>query len=379
MKINKYPIWYFVLLIIFWSGCKQQYFPPVAKSNLGYLVVDGIILNGQDSTVFKLSRTKNLTDSTYTQTPETGAQVSVVGQNSEIYPLVEQGNGRYAIDQLNLNLNETYQLKIITSNGDEYLSDTLSTKTNPPIDSVSWVYSNDGVQIYVSTHDPLNNTKYYKWDYAETWQYRSAYDSYLIYQNGAVISRDTNQHVYSCWRTSVSTALLLATSANLTQDVIFEQPVTFIPLGNEKIGVEYSILVKQYALSKEAFNYWQTLQKNTEQTGSLFDPQPSQLTGNIHNTHNSNEPVLGYVSISAEQEKRIFINRLDLGYWPYQPPSLTCSEFIVTKDSIDYYYQKGFMPIDNTFPSSIGYISSTSPCVDCTIQGGVTIKPAYWP
>ena len=366
-------------ILVFLFGCKQQYIPPVAKTNLGYLVVDGTILNGPDPTVINLSRTQNLTDSIYQQNPETGAQVSLTGNSGSLFSLADMGNGTYRIDQLNLNAGEAYQLKILTANGEQYLSDTLSVKPDPPIDSVSWKFLPDRIQIYVNTHDPLNNTRYYRWDYSETWEYHSAYDPYLIYDNGTILNRNADQRVYTCWRTGLSNGLLLGSTANLSQDVIFEKPVTYIPLGDQKVSVEYSILVKQYALSRQAFEYWQSLQKSTEQTGSFFDPQPSQLSGNIHSTINPNEPVLGYIEISGEQQQRIFISNKELPSWPYRPPSLDCSQFVVPHDSADYYFQRGFMPIDYTFPASIGFISSTAYCADCTVQGGTNVKPAYWP
>src|SRR5580704_2286044 len=140
--------------------CKQAYLPPVAKSNLGYLVVDGIIISGQDSTVISLSRTQNIADTIYTINPEPGALVSVIGQNGESFPLAEQTSGRYVTDHLDLNNNETYQLKIITANGNQYLSDSIPVKQTPLIDSVFWTEDSIGVSIYLNTHDPTNNTRY---------------------------------------------------------------------------------------------------------------------------------------------------------------------------------------------------------------------------
>ena len=71
-------------------ACRQPYNPPIAKTNLGYLVVDGTIISGQDSTIINLSRTQNINDSIYfINNPETGAAVSVVGANGDTYSLFE--------------------------------------------------------------------------------------------------------------------------------------------------------------------------------------------------------------------------------------------------------------------------------------------------
>ena len=38
------------------------------------------------------------------------------------------------------------------------------------------------------------------------------------------------------------------------------------------------------------------MQKNAESLGSIFDEQPTQITGNIHSVTNPSEQVIGYVS-----------------------------------------------------------------------------------
>jgi hypothetical protein len=50
------------------------------------------------------------------------------------------------------------------------LSEFAEVRITPQLDSVSWKQENNGVRIYASTHDPNNNTRYYKWDYEETWE-----------------------------------------------------------------------------------------------------------------------------------------------------------------------------------------------------------------
>jgi len=61
-------------------------------------------------------------------------------------------------------------------------------------------------------------------------------------------------------------------------------------------------------LTSAAFNYLTLIEKNSQQLGTLFDPQPSELPGYIHSTSNPAEPVLGYLSAVAPQEKRLFID-----------------------------------------------------------------------
>ena len=71
-----------LILIIYLFGCKKLYDPPVIASNATYLVVEGTINPGADSTIITLSHTVNIS-SKITLSQVTGATVAVVrDQNS---------------------------------------------------------------------------------------------------------------------------------------------------------------------------------------------------------------------------------------------------------------------------------------------------------
>jgi hypothetical protein len=55
----------------------------------------------------------------------------ILGAFGENYPLPEESAGRYVVPQLNLNYNETYQLKIITACWGSISVRHDSGKTNP--------------------------------------------------------------------------------------------------------------------------------------------------------------------------------------------------------------------------------------------------------
>src|ERR1700739_4681324 len=90
-------------------GCKKAYVPPVISSNNSYLVVEGLINTGADSTFIKLTRTVKLSDAN-TPKPELGAIVMVEGDNNSAYPLQEAGNGVYSTASLNLPSSAKYRL-----------------------------------------------------------------------------------------------------------------------------------------------------------------------------------------------------------------------------------------------------------------------------
>lgn len=379
MKIHKHLFRITCAVTIIFAGCKQSYNPPAITTSKNYLVVDGFINAGTDSTIFTLSRTANL-DSVESLNPELGAQLIVQGSNGYSTQLPELGNGRYGTGGLSLASTQNYRLSIATSNGAEYLSDYTPVKASPQIDSISWQLNDSGVAVYANTHDPLNNTHYYRWDYAETWEYHSLYDSYFHYDPASrTVFENSTEVPHICWNSDNSNYILIASSIKLNSDIIYRAPLTVIPLNSDKISVQYSILVRQHALTAEEYDYWQALQSSTEQTGSLFDQQPSQITGNIKCISNPQELAIGYIGAGSLAESRIFIKNSQVAPW-YLP--LNCPQILYppNPDSLEAAVNFGLLPIgmQMTGAPSPGYYFSNAPCVDCTLMGGTTAKPSFW-
>jgi hypothetical protein len=81
-------------------------------------------------------------------------------------------------------------LYIKTKGGEEYISDYVGIMDTPPIDSVAWRPDGDGVSVMVNTHDVTGQSKYYRWDYVETWEYESPFISLFKVVNKQAVYRD---------------------------------------------------------------------------------------------------------------------------------------------------------------------------------------------
>jgi hypothetical protein len=181
---------YLVLLtMLILPGCKEYYEPPALKNTPHYLVVDGILTNSPDSTYITLTYTRSLQD-TAPSSPELNATIVVEGDKNTMITLPEIGMGRYG-NLLNLNVSEHYRLNIITSDGRKYSSEYVPYRQTPPIDTLSWTQDSSEVNFYLDTHDPQNNTRYYRWRYEETWEYSTYLTSNFDYVHDHPISRST--------------------------------------------------------------------------------------------------------------------------------------------------------------------------------------------
>lgn len=386
----KQSITILLFTILLLSACVKPYEPPAIKANNNYIVIDGVIntnVNGITSVI--LSRSKNLAD-TVNFIPELNAKVTIVSSTGITYNLVDSNqNGKYKSAPLNLNASNQYKIQISTSNNHQYESTFVNVKNTPAIDSISWNQDiqNNGINLKVSTHDPNNITKYYRWDFIETWQHNTKEIAQWVNVDGYIRSLGIDflndpLQIHQCWTTSASPNIVVANSVGLTKDVISLQPLHFIPFNDERLTIRYSILVSQYALTQDAYNYWQLVQNNSQNLGTLFDLMPSQLVSNISCISDPKEPVIGYISASSIQQKRLFIRNNEVNNWIKRIPGFECNTQIIATDPIDFriykYADTSYAPwyFSGSNPPSLVIVKKA--CVDCRLGGGVNFKPSFW-
>ena len=415
MKKRVKYILYFITAGIALTTCKTPYTPAPITAVNNYLVVEGLI-NINDSTYINLSRTVGVMSAS-TVKPELKATITIESNTGGSYPLKEVGNGVYSAPSYNLSAANQYRLMIKTSNGSTYASDFEQTKVTPPIDSLITDEEPDGIHFSINTHDPQNATRYYRWDYSEAWQFTSYFDSHATAQGaatspaamsplyigtGIAVLPRTND-IYHCWGGDASATILLNTTAGLSQDIIQNQPITFVASSSEKLSIRYSINIREYALTQDAYTFWTLLKTNTEQLGSIFDAQPSASIGNIHNVNSPNEIVIGFMSACSVSQKRIYFNYTDLprSYIADYLNNTPYNKYTCALDTIPVYVPPPYgptypelsyfinsypyavqIPVDILAPFNPATLAGSAtggqpPCVDCTLRG-TNVKPAFW-
>jgi hypothetical protein len=369
----------YIVLVITLAGCKDPFTPHAILAKNHYLVVEGMI-NADGPTTIRLTRTRNITDTAAyhigNHPPpiyELGARVNVEDDQGNTYSLPEVGDGQYGDLKLPLNDQRLYRLHIWTG-GEEYVSDYVPVLHTPPIDSIRWTVDKLGVSINVSTHNDHDTVGYYRWTYRETWEFHVYYYSEYKYDTSSEQVVPRTDQIYRCWQSDSSTDILIGNTSGLKRDVISSHNLIAIPYHSEQISILYSVMVSQYALTKQEYNYWQSLKKNTQDIGSLFDPQPSNAPGNITCLTDPKEIVLGYVGSGDMVQKRLFIDNSSLpGDWNNTTPD--CPLIKVIGNGIDsswYYYGiLGDVPVTAQEGSYRG-------CADCTTRGS-NHQPSFWP
>lgn len=373
MKNSRNIILLFLFIAAASGSCIDPYEPAVLAEDLNFLVVEGFLNSGKEPSIIKLSRTVRLNDNLDMES-EQNATVTIESEKGAIYELQSAFDGSYVLQPQDLDAQDRYRLRIKSnSDGKEYLSEYTELKETPPIDSVNWKYNEDGVRIFVNTHDPQNNSLYYRWEYEEAWEYNVPHRSYVKFENGKIIDREVPTPV-ECWKENSSANIILGSSAKLQKDIISQRLLTFIPKGERRLSSRYSILVKQYAMTKEAFSYYGQMEKNSEQRGSFFDPQPMELNGNIKCLNFPEETVIGFFSVGSVQKKRIFIDKRDVVKpdWFFRED---CSQIEVKPEEFSTYLSGSYDPVYIDMTGNA--IAAPTNCVDCSKYAS-PVKPPFW-
>jgi len=358
------------------SGCREDFILPDTQADASVLVVEGdIVVGGGVENLIRLTRLRNLYQPN--ENPVAGARVDILAGNGTTWPLTERSPGNYASNAI-LPANQHYTLRI-TADGKTYETPSQTPVITPAIDSVTWSQDASNIRIFVHTRDATNQTRQYRWKHIETWESRAWYETYFDFVNGSIVTRPVGDQIYTCWKNASSAAILIGNSRSLDKDVISYQPIAAIAKPSEKVYVRYSILVQQMGITQEAFDFWDILRKNTELTGTLFDPQPSNLPTNIRCTNDPKAKVIGYVSVGTITEKRLFILHSALDGWPNRNQALSCDAFEFSKTQAENFLRNNPSYLPAYFiTAGGGFGVAPKGCVDCRLMGGSNLKPLFW-
>jgi hypothetical protein len=385
MKMKFVQIFPAVCALLWFLSCKEPFEPQFPFEETNFLVVEGYINVGEGVTTIHLMRSTPL-DSHNGVIPEKEAIVVIEDNADNEFVLTHAGDGVYKSDHLILPADRQYRIRIVTSNDRVYRSAFTDPIHTPEIDSVYWEWSPTQLEMFVTTHDGPDRTVYYQWDFEEIWEIQSVYRTLYSYEGGGRFAPRPNNEIdsmYRCWKYSYPKRLLMASTAPLMPDAPLHYTLATVPYGDDRMSYKYFIKVRQHALSRQHYEYLELMDKNTSQVGSFFDPQPSELNGNITCESSPDEPVVGFIGSYETTEKERFIYPHELPAWDQD---LSCFEVEVADhpDSLYLYFVSlGWNPtrgassqIPNPMP--ITYFGSPPFCVDCSSRGGSSGKPTFW-
>ena len=398
MKLNRKHINILFLILLVYSCVEPFEFKTTEFESA--LVVEASISNEVKFQKIKLSRTYKLENSGVTN--EIGATVVVTDDKKNVYNFNELSPGEYTSNTpFAAEQNRNYQLTITTSNNKSYTSNNQQIKSISPIQKLTAkaITTNiggiekEGISIDVESYDSSRNSNFYRYEYEETYKIVAPYwsSSKLDVLSRTqpfrvqLINRSANE-TKTCYASNKSSRIIQTETTSLSEDKV-NFSVNFLTKSDFKITNRYSILVKQYIQSIEAYTFYKIL-NDLSSSESLFSQiQPGTLIGNIVSNDNANENVLGFFEVSSVSSKRVFFNYSDFyqGDLPehiedcnFIAPSLVDRDFSPLIDELDRGNYIYYLENTGTVPNLVGpYLLVPKSCSDCTVLGS-NIKPSYW-
>lgn len=284
--------------------------------------VRGLVVSASLTTVVGLQEVRLQQLAAYTTKalvyPVTKAQVWVEEETGTRHFFIENSKnpGNYTPQDRNFVaiVGKTYTLQVITSDNQTYASKPEILKATPPIKKIypEAIFAENpiignaihGYNILVDTEDPVSKGDYYRW----TWVHYEQQGFCLIYESIDPPLIGINCCENPCWdihRCYLNCTNVLS-DALVNGRTISRQPIHTIPYCPR----DYYIEVQQRSISRDAYNYWRSVDQLSSNNGSIFDAAPALVRGNIRCTSDSTQLAYGLFEVSDVYETGVFIDRI---------------------------------------------------------------------
>jgi Domain of unknown function (DUF4249) len=304
--------WFYItLLFIFFISCVEEVQIPF-RSETVKLIVEGGITNDKPPYVIKLSYSGNLIKANYLNLnlAVSGARVTVtdnLGESVEFeQSLSERGVYRSIDESYQGKIGRIYSLKVFLKDGRIFESKPAKMLACPPIDSLYGIYEDiinvsepDGYKVYLDTKDPANEQNYYRW-------YAYGYSRVGRLCGGQFCPNtcDVFSGFNFCWVPRFQTRIDIESDALVNGNPIRKRPVFFSPV--YAIGKHF-VEVTQFSISRDAYQFWRLYQEQSSRTGTIIDPLPAPIQGNVSNINDPLDYALGYFEVAGISRKRVVI------------------------------------------------------------------------
>jgi hypothetical protein len=387
-----------ILLII--SSCIET-FEPVTQTFEEILVVEAIITDELRKQQILLSKTTPLENNEIE--PETDAIVQVTDNVSNVYSFSESAPGVYVSNsEFRAEAGREYALSIETSEGESYKSGNATLTGTGQIEEIraqriTNENGTDGVAIRADGSGFDSNSVFFRYEYEETYQIIPPFvinlDLVVVSENPPLLDtivKTREERV--CYNTIGSKSIILSSANNLSENEVENIQVRFIARDNPILKSRYSILVKQFVHSQQAYSYYETLSRISDLESVFSQLQPGFVEGNIQATENANKNVIGIFDVASVSNKRIFFNFRDIFQDGNNPPYfVSCkpdTDFVTTIPSpnptefsrIQRLLNQGYKLIsyEEGFFGGISSFTIVPPaCGNCTVLGS-NIEPEFW-
>lgn len=299
-----YRLFVILLTSVLVAACIDQVNLPI-RTEEPRLVVEGQITNEAPPYTVRLTYTGNYggTSGQSANDPYVKeAQVTIADDQGRSTRLVSTGLGFYQTTDSTFRgrVGRAYNLNVVLSDGKRYVTKAERMPAVPAIDSISASLVKTGsvitpyaIAYAVNTTDPANEQNYYRW---------SAYGYTTRLSLGVPCSLgNPSKCNYRCWTTVSNDVVNVYSDEAINGNPLRGRFVLQMP--TYAAGPQL-VEVRQYGITQANYQFWQLYQQQNARTGSIFDPLPAPVTGNLVNANDPTDLARGYFAVTAVTRKR---------------------------------------------------------------------------
>lgn len=293
-----------ILIIGCLAACIDKVELPI-RNEEPRLVIDGQITNEAPPYTVRLFYTSPF-GLTSDQRPPVlaaiGAQVSLADDRGRRVFFESVGGSVYQTTDLSFRgqPGRSYSLTVQLLDGKRYVTKPEVMPDVPAIDSISarFVQTNNVSTPYnynysLTTRDPARERNFYRW---------TAYGLTVRKSTGEPCSPFSTAICFdNCYTTESTSEVNVYSDVAVNGNVIRGKPVFQLPI---YAAWPQWVEVQQYGITQTNYQFWKLYEQQRARTGSIFDPLPAPVTGNLVNASDLADVARGYFAVTSVTRKR---------------------------------------------------------------------------
>jgi hypothetical protein len=343
-KLSSYILILFSLLLIY--ACIDV-FPFENERPEPILALEGYITTIPKVHRIRLSRADRFSpDFNGLNRPETLAKVLIKDNLGNVEVLTESTAGVYLTQEnFAAEVGKTYNLEITLNDGRRFISRPETVAPAPLVDSLSYIavrtasensfVDEVGVRIFAHFQDPPDQQNYYFWNMLPS-DFQLVAEPELNLNSPFHPTCPRCPNPLDCCRICYFSERPSPPNVNTAEDSDFNGlyqniPIAYIRDNGLRFKGIYKAKIQHLSVSQNAYRHLTLIGQQVGLTGSVFDPPPANIRGNLINLDDPEDTPLGYFFASDEISLETYIHpeRLEFVFRPQTLFPTDCRAYVV--------------------------------------------------
>ncbi len=244
-------------------------------------------------------------------------------------------------------IGKSYKLTVELPDGPRYESSPQILTSSPPITNAYAEVEKGNIinelgneesahwwNVFVETTTSPDQETHLNWRYKGVFEVETFPEEYCE-SDGAICNREVGTErrrvppgcCKYCYITEYGSDFPLAQSSEVAAGRVVRQ-IAKIPVTASKIYNYYKLDIYQLSVTPEVYQYLDLLNRQITAQGTIFDPVPAPLKGNMLNVENSSETALGMFYVAGMSSTQLNLTRdgIEFQFSDYRFPN-DCRQF----------------------------------------------------